>query len=183
MQTCSRFFMPMSAEGRAVLRDIVDRRIMGWIASLLDKMIDCPMDHSLAEEAVDLAWCRDRLRRRRRLHRRSVPHGRGYHGVPHRQPAASRGTPWAPVWVDVWVKDPYHWLMKMTLEVDEKKLATVMRLTGITTKTAAVDYALEKAQRAARRERLFAVRWKPEELAAAVDPSYDVLAVRHADGR
>jgi Arc/MetJ family transcription regulator len=73
--------------------------------------------------------------------------------------------------------------MKMTLEVDEKKLATVMRLTGITTKTAAVDYALEKAQRAARRERLFAVRWKPEELAAAVDPSYDVLAVRHADGR
>jgi Arc/MetJ family transcription regulator len=73
--------------------------------------------------------------------------------------------------------------MKMTFEVDEKKLARVMRLTGIRTKTAAVEYALGTAERAARREKLFAIRWKAEELTAAVDPSYDVHAVRHADGR
>ena len=73
--------------------------------------------------------------------------------------------------------------MKMTLEVDERKLARVMKLTGIATKTAAVEYALTTAERTARREKLFAIRWKSEELAAAVDPGYDVFAVRHADGR
>ena len=72
--------------------------------------------------------------------------------------------------------------MKMTFEIDEKKLARVMKLTGIRTKTAAVEYALGTAERAARREKLFAIRWKAEELAAAVDPSYDVNTVRHADG-
>jgi Arc/MetJ family transcription regulator len=69
----------------------------------------------------------------------------------------------------------------MTLWVDEKKLARVMKLTGIRTKTAAVDYALATAERAARREKLFVIRWKSEELAAAVDPAYDVLAIRHID--
>jgi Arc/MetJ family transcription regulator len=73
--------------------------------------------------------------------------------------------------------------MKMTFEVDEKKLARVMKLTGIRTKTAAVEYALSAAERAARREKLFATRWNAEELAAAVDPAYDVSMVRHADGR
>jgi Arc/MetJ family transcription regulator len=73
--------------------------------------------------------------------------------------------------------------MKMTLEVDEKKLARVMKLTGIRTKTGAVEYALGTAERTARREKLFTVRWKPEELASAVDPTYDVLAVRHSDER
>jgi Arc/MetJ family transcription regulator len=71
----------------------------------------------------------------------------------------------------------------MTLEIDEKRLARVMKLAGIRTKTAAVQYALREAERAARRDRLFATRWKSEELAAAVDPAYDVLALRHADGR
>jgi Arc/MetJ family transcription regulator len=71
----------------------------------------------------------------------------------------------------------------MTLEIDEKKLSRVMKLTGIRTKTAVVEYALETAERAARREKLFAIRWKREELASAVDPAYDVLALRHTDGR
>lgn len=71
----------------------------------------------------------------------------------------------------------------MTLEVDEKKLARVMKLTGIRTKTAAVEYALGAAERVARREKLFAIRWNAEDLAAAVDPSYNVSAVRHADVR
>ena len=73
--------------------------------------------------------------------------------------------------------------MKMTLEVDEKKLSRVMKLTGIRTKTAAVEYALGTAERAARREKLFTIRWKREEIAAAVDPAYDVLALRNTGGR
>jgi Arc/MetJ family transcription regulator len=74
--------------------------------------------------------------------------------------------------------------MKMTIEIDEQRLSRLMKLAGIRTKTAAVDWALRAAERAARRERLFATRWAEEELRSAVDPSYDVLAVRHpADGR
>ncbi len=74
--------------------------------------------------------------------------------------------------------------MKMTIEIDERKLSRIMKLAGIRTKTAAIDWALRSAERAARREKLFATRWAEEELRSAVDPSYDVLAVRHTtDGR
>jgi Arc/MetJ family transcription regulator len=73
--------------------------------------------------------------------------------------------------------------MRMTLEIDEKLLSRVMKLTGILTKTAAVEYALGTAERAARRAKLFSIRWKHEELAAAVDPTYDVLALRSTGGR
>ena len=72
----------------------------------------------------------------------------------------------------------------MTLEIDERKLSRIMKLAGIRTKTAAVDWALRSAERAAKREKLFAIRWNEEELRSAMDPSYDVLAARHAaDGR
>jgi PAS domain-containing protein len=46
--------------------------------------------------------------------------------------------------------------------------------------TAAVDWALRSAERAALREKLFSARWAADELRSAVDPAYDVLAVRHA---
>jgi Arc/MetJ family transcription regulator len=88
------------------------------------------------------------------------------------------------VWVDVWVRSPYHGEMKMTVEIDERRLARFMKIAGISTKTAAIDRALRAAERAARREKLFNTRWSAEDLRGAMDPSYDVLAVRHApDGR
>ncbi len=55
-----------------------------------------------------------------------------------------------------------------------------MKLAGIRTKTAAVDWALRSAERAMKRDKLFATQWNPEELQSSVDPRYDVLAVRHA---
>ena len=70
--------------------------------------------------------------------------------------------------------------MKMTIEIDERRLSRLMKLAGIRTKTAAVDWALRSAERSARREKLFATRWGEEELRSSVDLSYDVLAVRHA---
>ncbi|MGA2974335.1 MAG: type II toxin-antitoxin system VapB family antitoxin [Spirochaetia bacterium] len=74
--------------------------------------------------------------------------------------------------------------MKMTIEIDEARLSRLMKLAGIRTKTAAVDWALRSAEHTVRREKLFAVRWGEEELASSVDPSYDVLAIRHqANGR
>jgi hypothetical protein len=73
--------------------------------------------------------------------------------------------------------------MKMTLEINERRLSRLMKLSGIRTKTAAIDWALRSAERAARREKLFSARWSANELRSAVDPAYDVLAVRHvADG-
>jgi Arc/MetJ family transcription regulator len=74
--------------------------------------------------------------------------------------------------------------MKMTIEIDERRLSRFMKLAGIRTKTEAVDLALRSAERAARREKLFNTRWAAEDLKSSVDPSYDLLAVRHAaDGR
>jgi Arc/MetJ family transcription regulator len=70
--------------------------------------------------------------------------------------------------------------MKMTIEIDERRLSRLMKLAGIRTKTAAVDWALRSAERSVRREKLFATRWAEEELRSSVDPSYDVFAVRHA---
>jgi len=71
--------------------------------------------------------------------------------------------------------------MKITVDIDEKKLSRLMDLTGIRTKTRALDYALSIAERNARRDKLFETRLDPEELGEAVDPSYDLLALREAE--
>jgi hypothetical protein len=83
--------------------------------------------------------------------------------------------------IDIWVLFPYIWAMKITVEVDEKKLFRLMKLTGIRTKTRALDYALSLAERTARRERLLESSLAPEDLDAAVDPAYDVLALRQRE--
>jgi len=70
--------------------------------------------------------------------------------------------------------------MKMTLEVDGKKLEKLMKLTGIKTKTAAVDFALAAAESVARREKVLGSRLSPEDLADCVDPGYDVLKLRQS---
>lgn len=72
--------------------------------------------------------------------------------------------------------------MKMTLSIDEKLLARVMKLSGLKTKTEAVDFALREAERLGKlakfiaSERLAAEDWKD-----SVDPAYDLMAVRVAD--
>jgi hypothetical protein len=71
--------------------------------------------------------------------------------------------------------------MKITVEIDEKKLSRLMRLTGIRTKTRALDYAPSTAERNARRNELLANPLTPEDLNDAVDPAYDVLALREKE--
>lgn len=72
--------------------------------------------------------------------------------------------------------------MKMTLSIDEKRLARVMKLSGLKTKTEAVDFALREAERLGKlckliaSERLSAEDWKN-----SVDPAYDLMALRVAD--
>lgn len=71
--------------------------------------------------------------------------------------------------------------MKITVEVDEKKISRLMKLTGIRTKRKALDFALSVAERHARRNGLLKTFLSAEELQGAVDPSYDLLALREKE--
>jgi hypothetical protein len=68
--------------------------------------------------------------------------------------------------------------MKMTVEIDEKRLSRLMKLTGIKTKTKALDYALSIAERSAKRMKLLSTSLSPEDLKDAVDPRYDLRELR-----
>ena len=70
--------------------------------------------------------------------------------------------------------------MKMTLHIDDGLLARVMASTGTDSKTKAIDLALREMDRRAKlimltREGLGAT---PDELHDAVDPAYDLDAMR-----
>ncbi len=80
--------------------------------------------------------------------------------------------------IDVWVSDPYIVRMKMTVEIDEKKLSRLMKLTGITTKTGALSYALSAAERRARRDKLLSTSLASKDLENAIDPRYDLGELR-----
>lgn len=71
-------------------------------------------------------------------------------------------------------------LMKTTIDIDEAKLKRVMRLTGLKTRKAAVDFALSEAERLARVDQLFRrpffVTRDP-----VIDPAYDVIRLRELD--
>jgi Arc/MetJ family transcription regulator len=70
---------------------------------------------------------------------------------------------------------------KTTIELDEEKLFRVMELTGIRTRKEAVDYALIQAERAAKLAKLLAKSWTKEDLESALDPTYNLLALRRKD--
>ena len=71
--------------------------------------------------------------------------------------------------------------MKTTIDIDEKKLAGVMRLTGARSRKAAVDYALTCTERVERLRRLFDRAVADGEYRDALDPAYDLMAVREKD--
>ncbi len=73
--------------------------------------------------------------------------------------------------------------MKTTLELDEDKLTRLMSLTGIATRKEAVDWALTEALRIAAINQVSDAPWSPAFLKDAVDPGYDILAMRHASAR
>jgi Arc/MetJ family transcription regulator len=72
--------------------------------------------------------------------------------------------------------------VKTTVELDEEKLRRVMELTGLKTRKDAIDYALSQAERAAKMARLFArPRTTKDELKGALDPKYDLTALRERE--
>ena len=80
--------------------------------------------------------------------------------------------------IDVWESVPYFVLMKMTVEIDEKRLSRLMKLTGIKTKTKALNYALSTAERSAKRAKLLSTSLSPKDLENAVDPRYSLNELR-----
>jgi hypothetical protein len=71
--------------------------------------------------------------------------------------------------------------MKITVEIDEKKLSRLMKLTGIRTKTQALDFALSTAERNTRRDQLLAHPLTAKEMKDAVYPSYDIRRLRERE--
>lgn len=82
-----------------------------------------------------------------------------------------------------WGKCHTEYGMKMTMHIDEALLARVMAAHGCESKTEAVDMALrEMARKAGFRAMVAAASpFSPAELRAAVEPSYDVAALRAAE--
>jgi Arc/MetJ family transcription regulator len=74
--------------------------------------------------------------------------------------------------------------MKMTMHIDEELLDRVVERFGFASKTEAVDSALREIERRARFKEVAAAGLgaTPEEMKAAVEPGYDVLALRAAEG-
>jgi Arc/MetJ family transcription regulator len=73
--------------------------------------------------------------------------------------------------------------MKTTIDIDERKLTGVMRLTGVRSRKAAVDYALTCTERLERLGRLLDKSLPDEKYRAALDPAYDLLALRERERR
>lgn len=69
--------------------------------------------------------------------------------------------------------------MKTTIEIDEEKLDAVMRTAGFKTRRETVDWALSEALRIAMINKVLEEPWTVAEAKAAVDPDYDVIALRN----
>jgi len=72
--------------------------------------------------------------------------------------------------------------MKTTIDLDEAKLERVMKLTGLTTRKDAIDFALTEAERSARvRALLHQGFFEGIGEEPIVDPQYNVLTLRDAE--
>jgi Arc/MetJ family transcription regulator len=71
--------------------------------------------------------------------------------------------------------------VKATTEYDETRLKRVMKLTGLKSRKAALDYALREAEHAAKVRRFLKSLLPDAEYAGAVAPGYDVLTVREKE--
>lgn len=71
--------------------------------------------------------------------------------------------------------------MKATIEFDEERLSRVMKLTGLKTRKAVLDFALREAERAARVRKFLRSLLPDTEYSDAVAPGYDVLVLREKE--
>lgn len=69
--------------------------------------------------------------------------------------------------------------MKTTIDIDEHRLKRVMKLVGLKTRKATIDYALRQAEKTARINRLVRNALPGNIFTDAVDRSYDVQVLRN----
>ena len=70
--------------------------------------------------------------------------------------------------------------MKTTVDLDEKRLLSVMKLKGFKTRKDALDYALVEAERRAKVEKLVKEPFYVAE-GPVIDPGYDYQKLRDTD--
>ena len=71
--------------------------------------------------------------------------------------------------------------MKTTIDLDEKKLQRLMRLTGIRTRKEAVDYALTEAEKLAKTREFLSRSIYIDPSGEVIDPRYDLLKLRELE--
>ena len=68
--------------------------------------------------------------------------------------------------------------MKTTVDLDDKKLRRLMKLTGLKTRKETIDFALTEAERLARIRKLFERPFYVDPDGLIIDPDYDVIGMR-----
>ena len=68
--------------------------------------------------------------------------------------------------------------MKTTIDVDDKKLRRLMKLTGLKTRKETVDFALTEAERLAKVRRLLDGPFYVVAAGDVIDPGYDIVKMR-----
>jgi hypothetical protein len=71
--------------------------------------------------------------------------------------------------------------MKTTVDIDDKKLNRVMKLTGLKTMKETIDYALTEAERLAGIRKMFSSSFYVNEAGDVVDPGYDIVKLRERE--
>jgi hypothetical protein len=71
--------------------------------------------------------------------------------------------------------------MKTTVEIDEKKLNRVMKLTGLKTMKEAIDFALAEAERVVRLKNILSGSFYIEESGDVIYPEYDIVQMRELE--
>ncbi len=70
--------------------------------------------------------------------------------------------------------------MKTTIELDDQKLERIMIAMNLKTRKEAIDWALTEAERLAIIHSIKANPWSARVMEDAIDPDYDVMAMRRA---
>ncbi|MGA2262986.1 MAG: type II toxin-antitoxin system VapB family antitoxin [Acidobacteriota bacterium] len=68
--------------------------------------------------------------------------------------------------------------MKTTIDLDDRKLRRLMKLTGLKTRKDTIDFALTEAERLARVRKLFAKPFYVDPAGFVIEPGYDVMKMR-----
>lgn len=71
--------------------------------------------------------------------------------------------------------------MKTTIDIDEKKLCRLMRLTGLKTRKETIDFALTEAERLAKIQKLLAGPFYVTPAGDTIDPDYDIIKTRELE--